>query len=130
MVGHSQLESDILEASPPTMAAADGYVDEAVAEPTPAADQGPVAKDSTDDEAAAGNSGVDEALQGVQNSPDRRAAAKGSPMPVPQPGRKRKRSGLCRGGHQDAALVGPLTCCLCCSIFPILISAVLINVPF
>ena len=123
MVGHSQLDSDMLEASPPTMAAADGNDDEAVAKPASAADEGPLAKDSTDDEAAAGNSGADEALQGVQNSPDRQAAAKGSPMPLPQPGRKRKRSGLCRGGRQDFAPVGPVACCFCCSIFPILISA-------
>lgn len=110
MVGHSQLESDMLEASlPPTAAAADADDDDddTSAEPasTAAAAEAPTAWDDTRDDTEVGDSGDDAALQGVQNSPAPQAAAHGSPMPVPQPGRKRKRSSLCR--HEDAAPVGP-----------------------
>lgn len=121
MVGHSQLESDMLESSPPPMAA-DGDND-SVVEPADAAaaDEAPMAEDNRDDKIEAGSSGVDEAVQGVQNSPDRRAAAQGSPMHLPQPGRKRKRSSLCRGGRHDGAPVGP---CLCCNMLPVLTNCV------
>ena len=126
MVGHSQLESDMLEASLPSMPAADGD-DESVAEPAQAAavDEAPMAKDnSDDDDTEAGTSGVDGALQGLQNGPDHGTAAQGSPMPLPQPGRKRKRSSLCRGGYQDAAPVG---LCLCRTMLPTLAAAVQIT---
>lgn len=115
MVGHSQLESDIVEASPPPMAAADGD-DDSVAEPAQAAAVGeaPMPEDKSDDDTEAGTSDVGEALQGIQNSPEHGTAAQSSfqRMPVPQPGRKRKRSSLCPGGgHQDAASVGHCRCC-------------------
>ena len=114
MVGHSQLESDMLEESPPPMAAADAE-DDSVAEPAhaAAAHEAPMAQDNTGDETDAGNS-VDEGVQDVHKSPAPRAAPQDSPMPVPQPGRKRKRSGLGRGDRQAAALVGPCHC----NIFP------------
>lgn len=111
MVGHSQLESDMLEASPLPTAAADDEEDvvdtPAECAPAAAAAEAPTAQDDTSDETEAGNSCDGEALQGVQNSPARQAAAQGSPMPVPQPGRKRKRSSLCRVIHdEDAGPVG------------------------
>lgn len=108
MVGHSQLDSDMLEASPALPAAADDTVAEHVH--APEADEAPMADNETDDQTKAGRSGVDGALQGTQSSPAPLAAARGSPMHVPQPGRKRKRSGPRRGGHQGAAPVGS---CLC-----------------
>ena len=117
MVGHSQLESDMLEASPPpTAAAADAAADDDDDAAAADADdeensaevaskaEAPTAQDDTRDDTDVGDSGDDEALQGVQTSPAPQAAAQGSPMPVPQPGRKRKRSSLCR--REDAAPVG------------------------
>lgn len=108
MVGHSQLDSDMLEASPaPTGNADDSVVQHAHAAP---AEEPPMGDDDTDSGTEAGNDRALEAGQGGLSSPEAPPPAlEALPMHVPRPGRKRKRSGSRHGCRQDAA---PVSLCL------------------
>ena len=119
MVGHSQLDSDMLGGSPTPSGTADDSVIQhthahaaAVALP---AESTMVSDDDTDAGAASGDEGPVEAGQECLSSPEGpQAALQGSPMHVPRPGRKRKRSGSRRGCRQAAATV---SVCLCKLLF-------------
>lgn len=118
MVGHSQLDSDMLEASSgPTGAADDSMVQHAHAhahaDASPAEAAAMASDDGTDAGEEEGIDGADQALQGGLSSPEApQAALESSPMHVPRPGRKRKRSGSQRGSHHNAAPVRPCSCSL------------------
>lgn len=120
MVGHSQLDSDMLEASPtPASTADDSVVQHAHAHAAPA--EAMASDDDSDAGKEEGIDGADQAVQGRLSSPEApQAALQGSPMHVPRPGRKRKRSGSRRGSHQEAASVSPCLCKLLSSLTALL----------
>lgn len=100
MVGHSQLDSDMLETTPASLAAdetdskaAHAAADEADDKGEAAAGEASVTEDEADDKAEAGSGSDEEDLQAAEGTFECQPAPQPSPLPVPQPGRKRKRSG-------------------------------------
>ena len=98
MVGHSQLDSDMLEITPLSPAA-----DDVVTKPVQAAaDEASVTEPDDVCPAEADELCDDECVHEAQSS---QSPLLPSPMPLPQPGQKRKRTGLRRNHPQEAALV-------------------------
>ena len=89
MVGHSQLESDMLEATPASPADCETVSKASYA----AGDELSVTEDEADDKGEVGSGSDEEGRQADEGSSAHEPEPQPLPLPVPQPGRKRKRSG-------------------------------------
>ena len=109
MVGHSQLDSDMLQASPHLPAADDGYqVTEAEADSS--------AEEQEEDNQARGSDDVDDDDGGDEvEEGDVAVPSADAALPLPEPGHRRKRSKLHHRHVQEELLVRSALCSSPCA---------------